>query len=169
MHMPVQEQPLELLDIYDVYYEPWWLNEWLWYGIYAVIGMLTCVALYKIIRLVMPKKQLTYWQQALAHIERLGNDLDNPKLFYGQLTDILKRYLQERYALPLVGKTDTELLAALEQDNAVPQSLYNDIKQIFDGVVYVKFAHHTAAVEHMRNTQHIAAKIIKETHKQKQQ
>jgi hypothetical protein len=164
MNSPTPQQTLELLDIYDVYYEPWWLNERLWYGIYAIVGIAVCVFVYLLIRKLMPQKKLSYWEQALIQIERLGNDLDNPKLFYGQLTDILKRYLQERYALPLVGKTDTELLAVLEHDNAVPQILYQDIKTIFDGVVYVKFAHHSVAVEQMRYAQRTAAKIIKETH-----
>ncbi len=164
MNSPTPQQTLELLDIYDVYYEPWWLNEWLWYGIYATVGIVVCVLVYFLIRKLMPQKKLSYWEQALIQIERLGNDLDNPKLFYGQLTDILKRYLQERYTLPLVGKTDTELLAVLEHDNAVPHMLFQDIKTIFDGVVYVKFAHHSAAVEQMRHAQRTAAKIIKETH-----
>lgn len=164
MHIPVREQATELYDIYDVYYEPWWLNEWLWYATYATVGIAACVGIYVLIGKFRSQKKLPYWQKALLQIERLGNDLDNPKLFYGQLTDILKQYLQERYALPLVGKTDTELLAALEHDNAVPSTLYQDIKQIFDGVVYVKFAHHLVAVEQMRHAQRTAVKIVKETH-----
>ncbi len=165
MHMLPQEQPLELLDIYDVYYEPWWLNQWLWYGIYAAVGALLCVGVYLLIRRLLPKKNIPYWQRSLNKIEALHKEFDDPKLFYAHLTDIVKRYLDERYALPLVGKTDTELLQVLEHDNAVPASVYEGLKSILDGVVYIKFAHSSAALEQMKKAQRTALTLIQETHK----
>lgn len=164
MSMPQQEQPLELLDIYDVYYEPWWLNVWLWYGMYVAGAVLVCVGVYLLIRRLIPKKQIPYWQKSINAITALRTDFDDPKVFYVHLTDIIKRYLDERYALPLVGKTDTELLQSLEHDNAVPKAVYQGLKEILEGVVYIKFAHSSAALEQMKKAQRTALIIIQETH-----
>lgn len=165
MHMPTsQQQPLELLDIYDVSYNPWWLNKWLWYTSYGLLAMLVLVGVYFLVRSYMPKKRVPYWQQATHAIGQLSYSFDDPKLFYVQLTDILKRCLQERYALPLVGKTDTELLAALEHDNVVSVHVYEQLQEILHGVVYIKFAHHDAALEQMKQAQKTALAIIYETH-----
>ena len=164
-NIPSNSNPTaQLFDIYDVQYDPWWLNTWVWY-IFLLVGTVTVVSLFLLAwKKWGPQKRVAYWQQALLSIERLGNEFDNPREFYGQLTGIIKRYLEERYALPLVGKTDTELIEDLKHDSSISVQLYEDVKQIFDGVTYIKFAHQTAAVEHMKHAQRIAMNIIKTTH-----
>lgn len=162
MQMP-QQQPLELLDIYDVSYDPWWLNEWLWYCIYVALGTALCVGIYLVVRKYIPSKKVPYWQKSMNQIHALNKKFDDPKQFYLALTDILKHYLQERYTLPLVGKTDIELLQALEHDNAVAKSVYHDLHIILEGIVTIKFAHGSAALEQMQKAQKTALKIVQET------
>ena len=148
----MEQQKLELIDIYDIVYEPWWLSVAARVTMCVVIFMLCVAICYLIYRKTRKPVVLLYWQKALRDIGVLEKaDFSDGQLFYLRLTEIMKRYLQERYAMHLVDKTDTELLEFLKTTQLISSHVYGTMKDLFEGVVFIKFAHHQAVQERMED------------------
>ncbi len=145
-----EQQKLELIDIYDINYEPWWQSLW-FKGVLIFLGVILCGLLaYYFYKKYRKACVLTYWQQAFASITVLEKQgFADGQLFYVRLTHILKDYLHQRYQIALADKTDTELLETLKQTTEIPPIVYQDVKEIFDGVLFIKFANQQAAQERM--------------------
>ncbi len=139
-HDPAQQ----LYDIYQMSHTPWWQQSWLTYCAYAAIALLLLGSLWYSLRVVLAKKRaLTPWQRALHELDRLETEgfvsVVYSKELYTALTGLLKRYIYERYALDIIGKTDDEAIAFLEK-NHFPSDLLESIRAIFSGSVIIKFS-----------------------------
>ncbi len=160
---------LELLDIYDVWYNPWWHQTW-----FIVASSLILVGfiflgfyfIYKKFFVSIVIKQP--WQKLLDELKILStSDFDDQKKFYSRLTSALKQYIQESYSLQLVDKTDTEFIDALEYCPTIPAHVTQELKTIFDGVMLIKFAHQKTVHEHMSSSLKAAEALVKEIRDQK--
>lgn len=163
MNVPENAQ-LELLDIYDVWYNPWWQQVW-FKALCAVTVILFLVAtFYYVYKRFFVKPVIQHaWQKALEEIEKLSqSDFDDQNKFYSRLTSILKRFMQEEYQVSFVDKTDTEFIDALEHSPSVPVSITQKCKLIFDGVTLIKFAHQKTVHEHMLSSIKLAQDLVKE-------
>jgi len=84
------------------------------------------------------------WDAALQALELLQQEkvmtIEQGGNLYATLTRILKKYLHQRYGFDIASKTDDELIVYLEHHNFDPL-LLSDIREIFEGSVYIKFAH----------------------------
>ncbi len=148
----MEQQKLELIDIYDIVYEPWWLSTTTKVAVCVLVFMLCVFIGYVMYRKTRKPVVLLYWQKALHDIGVLEKtDFSDGQLFYLRLTEIMKQYLQERYALHLVDKTDTELLELLNTTELIPSHVYETMKDLFEGVVFIKFAHQNAVQERMED------------------
>ena len=148
----MEQQKLELIDIYDIVYEPWWLSVTAKITACIVVFILCVAVCYFIYRKTRKPLVLLYWQKALRDIGVLEKaDFSDGQLFYLRLTEIMKQYLQERYAIHLVDKTDTELLELLKTTEFIPSHVYETMKDLFEGVVFIKFAHQHAVQERMED------------------
>lgn len=148
----MEQQKLELIDIYDIVYEPWWLSPTAKLAACVAIFMLCVGAVYLIYKKTRRPLVLSYSQKALRDIETLEKtEYSDGQVFYMRLTEIMKRYLQERYMMHLVDKTDTELLELLKTTNLIPSHVYETMKDLFEGVIFIKFAHQHAVQERMEN------------------
>jgi len=144
------QQTLELIDIYDISYAPWWLSSAAKYGLLCFIFVCGVLVGYLIYKKTRKPKAVPYWQQALDALDALEKQgFDDVQEFYIRLTEIMKQYLQEKYEISCVDKTDSELLALLKVTPSVELSVFETIKELFDGVIFIKFAHQTAAKERM--------------------
>ncbi len=86
---------------------------------------------------------LPAWDEALQSIdELLRQDLVGQgliKRYYYALSEILKRYLERRFAFNAVEQTTTEIVAAMRQQKT---PLRDDFSRFFSGADMVKYAKH---------------------------
>jgi hypothetical protein len=81
---------------------------------------------------------------AFRDLEKLRNDQlwqkGQVKLYYSRLTEILRQYLENRYAVYSLEMTTSETLEALLQTGFKKDDLYTSLKTILNGSDLVKFA-----------------------------
>ena len=160
----MKTEELQIKDIYDVWYHPFWQQNW--FIALGIIVTLTLIGLLGYWLYQKNKKEIILepWEVALDALHDLKkNKPESPKLFYIQLTTILKRYLQSRYELSLIGTTDDEMLSALQQGSAVPKPVTDTIKTLLNGVQLIKFANQKAAQEQMQNALASSVQLVKST------
>ena len=157
----MNNQSLEILDIYDISYNPWYLQAWF---IYSVIGL--CIILIVGISYLLyiknkKVKKITPQEKALQLLTVLQKaNLQNHKEFYIRLTSLLKQYLQKEYRVDLVGTTDAEFLQKIIDKHVFSEMIIDHVKKILDGVTLIKFANESAAQEQMQQALKLSFEII---------
>lgn len=167
----MQEQPkVELIDIYDITYNPWWLSSWFKLCASGLFGVLIIALSYVLYKKYKKKISLPYWQQTLRSIELLKKQgFEDGQLFYVRLTQVVKQYLHERYKIALADKTDSEMLETLKHTPDIPPLVYKEVKEIFDGVMFIKFANQHAAKERMEQALIKSQELVSLTHEQQEE
>ncbi len=164
----MNQQELELFDLYDLWYEPFWHKPWFWPIVVTVILLLAALVVYWFVKKRMKTKQIIKepWQEALEQLAILKvhecKSITARKQFYSNLTYILKRYLIRRYGIALESKTDEEIIVII-QNSEFPVELFATLSTIFNGAQYIKFAHQDAALEQMNYDLEHTISIIKST------
>lgn len=160
-----EQQKLELIDIYDIVYEPWWLSFWFRVSVGLVLGLAVLMALYYWYRRRRARQiPLTYSQQALQQLQILEQQgFADGAQFYSSLTHLLKNYLQHRYAVALVDKTDTEVVVTLKTLPDISPATFKDVQTVFEGLMFIKFANQQAAKERMERDLQTSKSVIKST------
>ena len=136
---PIQNQPFCWDDWKGVVYS----------GIAVVLLIGICIYLWRriksgkpVFRLVRHRKKLPPHQVALTEIEHIKEERSwatgDSKEYYTQLTDTLRRYIQERFGFSAMEMTSQEIIQQLH-DNGDEQSL-NELREIFSMADLVKFA-----------------------------
>lgn len=145
-------QSIEIKDIYDVYYQPFWKETW-----FVVLVVIVCLSLIAIVGYWLYKKQtkpieIPCWQIAIDHLQQLKKqNIQDPAVVYAAITIIVKQYLQTRYAVPLVALTDDQFIGALEDNSCFDTATKQAIKELFNDVVLIKFAQQAAAQQQMND------------------
>lgn len=135
---------VKLYDLYDVIYEPFWIQAWFVYAS-ACIGIIIvgCVAYYIYKRWFQKKIFQTPAQRFSQILDQLVGKIVarsiTQKQFYQQLTHELKYYLGKQFEIDLVDKTDYELIEALQKTSFGREHVH-ELKKILDNAVAVKFA-----------------------------
>jgi len=65
---------------------------------------------------------------------------DNQKLYYSELTEILRQYIEDRFHIPTFERTSYELLESLGAQKLLSQELFNELKQTLSLADLAKFA-----------------------------
>ena len=160
MDTPIAAE-IQFYDIYDVWYTPWYKT----YYFYGAVGVLCAAIVYVLYRWYKNRKapvvQLSPQEKALHLIEHLKKTAQEPRHSYAILTHMLKVYLESCYKIPLVGKTDDEFLAIIMVQPTVSKETIDDLKIIFDGVTYIKFAGESTQVEQLKKALELSEKILK--------
>ena len=156
----MNNQSLEILDIYDISYNPWWLQTWF---IYSII--LFCIIAIIVIGYVLYIKNkkiilLSAQEKALQELANLKKEKVNHKEFYIRLTALLKQFLQDDYHVDLVGATDAEFLKKVIDNYLFSELIIDYIKTILDGVTLIKFANKAAAQEQIQQALKLSFKIV---------
>ena len=149
----MQEQPkVSLIDIYEITYEPWWLSTWFKLSLIIAGLVILSAATFFLYRKYRKKVKIPYWQKTLLSISCLEKErMSDGEIVYVKLTYLLKDYFQHAYGIPLVDKTDTEMLEILNNNHIISANVYQEVKAIFDGVMFIKFAHQKAAIERIES------------------
>lgn len=159
----------ELYDIYETWHVPFWRTTWF----YTIIGVCITFIILGIGVLLFfwykrrPKKLIMPWEHALMMLASLHPEIvsskEDAKKFYSKLTNILKVYVQERYAILAMSATDSEFIAHIERASLVPSDLIDGLKELMNGAAAVKFADMAAMQEQMKVHVHLCKECVEKT------
>ena len=99
---------------------------------------------------------------ALKRLEKLRNDkiwTKDQKLFFTELTDTLRDYIESRYDFPAMEKTSAEILSELSARD-VPAELKKELSSLFSLSDLVKFAKFSADPADCENSLPAAVRFI---------
>ena len=79
------------------------------------------------------------------------------------MTAILKQYLNARYGLDTIGKTDDELILYLKEDKTLSEQILKDIEDICKGCVFIKFANQEAMQNQIEKHLELCIQVVTKT------
>ncbi len=132
---------IDLYDIYDIIYVPWFKNGWVLF-LSGVVFLLLVFGLIKLIVKKNPQEEVvSFTEHAFRQLDYLKKQKDMPSgAFYTLLLVTMKTYLQERFGVMLLSVTDQELIQVMESAN-MPQAVVENMKYMIKDSVLIKFAH----------------------------
>jgi len=169
--MDGQEQTTlaQLHDIYGMIHVPFWQKP-IFYGLVFVLGLLVIILCWYYFKGRRCQRSTHSWEQALYELKQLEGrglaDGNQQKLFYSELTRIIKEYLQKRFGISLTSKTDDELLM-LSASLDITQEIRQGLQNILDGVVFIKFAQESAVRERMQRDLSAGKELVNATRPRK--
>ncbi len=102
---------------------------------------------------IFEEQKIPCWERALNAIDSLiKEDFINKgmvKKFYYTLTEILKRYLEERFNFPAIEQTTTEIIYSMKALKLPLRDEFRDLFQYADMVKYAKFIPPQEATENI--------------------
>jgi hypothetical protein len=160
------EQSINFYEIYDYYAPPFWQTTW-FIVLMSIIVLTTVFILFFMYR---ARKKIPSWTTALQKLEFLRTSKlqtqSDFKLFYINLTSIIKNYLHERFGFTILDKTDDELVNWLESQHFDP-ILLETLKKITGDAVLVKFAKLETLAQNAQDDLGRAQSIVQKTVPQK--
>ena len=131
--------------------KPFEISSWVWWiilGILAVVGMAYAILKFKN-KKDKKKRRIPPYQKALQSLQELDNskliENRNLKEYYSQLTEISRRYLEEKVEIRALEYTSNELVYELEQRRQtqnlnINEELIADFKKVLQRADLAKFA-----------------------------
>jgi hypothetical protein len=158
----------ELYDIEPLWHVPFWQTKQFLWILIGIGVLLVALIVFFILKKWYSKKRVQLpWERALAQLAVLEKNkyvsTVHGKEFYGELTRILKEYIHDRYQIDVIHATDEELLIILEKQSELPSVLYEQARDLMDGMAFIKFANVQAAQKKIEEDFERTGKIIKET------
>ena len=137
---------------------PFQWNEWEGTFWQSVIFVLVCVMTYylwtrlkenkPVIAHVRIIKKLPPHQKALKEIEgikqRRMSISEDQKTYYTMLTDVVRKYIKERFGFNAMEMTSTEIISRLQQEN--DQKMIDELRDLFVTADLVKFAKYSTLI-----------------------
>ena len=137
---------------------PFLASEWTLPFLFSVLLLIVCVAtVYLLVRLKQNKpiiahvrivRHIPAHQVALDSIEKIKagklTAAENQKVYYTQLTDILRQYIQKRFGFSAMEMTSSEIIYNLRQ--AGDQKMIDELKELFQTADLVKFAKYSTLI-----------------------
>ncbi len=111
----------------------------LWY--WALAALLLIPAIIYLLRRTGIIKTTPPWEKALGKLDQL-DPATQPVAFYSKLTDILKSYTSERFAIRARSKTSAEFIPILRHHPQIPKDHLEDLSAFASLADAVKFADH---------------------------
>ena len=85
------------------------------------------------------------------------------KLFYSQLSDIVRHYLEDRFAIKAPEMTTEEFLIFAHTSTAISDGQKQFLRDFLNGCDMVKFAKYTPSVNDAQGNFDLAKKLVQET------
>ncbi len=154
--------PNKFYGIADVQDNPYSWDEWewgLWFSLIAIMLYVVCILIW--IRLKSGKpihlkvriiKRLPPHQKALKTIDNIKKHVTtvDDKTYYTQLTDTLRKYIEERFGFKAMEMTSAEIISKLT--DLGNEEKMQELKGLFETADLVKFAKHKSSMnENDRN------------------
>lgn len=142
----------------DVQNNPFRWSEWIApFLLSLLLIVIICIAVYLVVRLrdnkpiiKIPKlvKKLLPHQEAMKAIEVIKAQrmtvTENSKEYYTRLTDILRKYIEERFGFNAMDMTSSEIIEHLQSvDDA---NMIDELRELFMTADLVKFAKHSTLI-----------------------
>ena len=158
-----------LYENYGLWHVPFWQTQRFKMAMQICLFLLmVCVVtlLIKKYRAYRAQKKLSLWDQALCELSQLKKehkvDVAHGKEFYLTISAVLKKYFYERFGYDLIGKTDDEAIEYLKEYHK-DEVMIEEIKEILQGGLTIKFAQAQAAQENIEHDYLRAVGIIQRT------
>jgi len=104
---------------------------------------------------------------ALRKLDALRGDklwgVDKQKLFYSEVTDVLRQYIVARYEVDAMEMTTAEIMSSLKNKD-VPAGSFLELKELFETSDYVKFAKMTVGEDGLVKAVPSAVRFVTETY-----
>lgn len=162
-------QDIELYDLYDVWYHPWWQSSTFKFVVLLVVLLLFAYLVWVFMRWLKRTQPMPYDQKILMQCQQLKKDsaMLEISFLYAQLTALLKEYLAKRYNTHLKSLTDQELLAYVGE-LGMQESHIALVQKLLLYSVPAKFDDHLTALEDPVIHITLLEQLIKETQSQNQ-
>lgn len=140
--MKMNKEVKQLIDVYDVWYKPWWHSTYF----YICIALLLIVTIVGIVYFLKKRYQslkiLSLDEIAILHLQEMLEQMyDSDDLIrdgYFKMTMIVKVYISKKYDIKLLGKTDQEIIESIKP--VVPVEVYAPLQELFERSFQIKFA-----------------------------
>lgn len=107
------------------------------------------------------------WERAIDRLEELKSNNpaapDEVKAYYTELSDIIRRYLEERFGLRAPEMTTPEFLRSLQETPQLSSGQQESLRDFLNACDMVKFAKHPAGTREMEGAWLLARRLIEET------
>lgn len=137
----IVELPLQWQDIDSMVYS---LILMLLFGAGCVFLIVRLKNNKPIIKIIKIEPKLPPHQEAMKHIEEIKANKniqrEDPKLYYTELTDVIRTYIAERFGFNAMEMTSAEIIEQLLQ--VKDKDSLKDLKYLFETADLVKFAKH---------------------------
>ena len=137
----IVEVPLQWQDIDSMVYS---LILMLLFGAGCVFLIVRLKNNKPIIKIIKIEPKLPPHQEAMKHIEEIKANKniqrEDPKLYYTELTDVIRTYIAERFGFNAMEMTSAEIIEQLLQ--VKDKDSLKDLKYLFETADLVKFAKH---------------------------
>lgn len=146
-------QPEEFADIKEIWKPPFVIADYYPFIFGVLIALLLLCIVGYIVQRVRKKKSLLPFkkeepklpphEQAIKELDEIKQQKlwqqGRNKEYYTGLTDVLRKYIVERFGINAMEMTSTEILDLLRPENEV-KGVYSNLQQIFELSDFVKFA-----------------------------
>ena len=158
----------QLIDIYDVWYKPWWNSKSFYICTTLIILILICVLSYFLWKKYIQPKKFSYEKIAILQLQKLHKKSyesdESIRDAYFQMTMIMKTYLSKRYKIKLINKTDNEIIESIK--SIVPSQIFITLQELFQRAYQIKFAYAAISLKMLYDDIDYMQRIIYETIKQ---
>ncbi len=162
-------QDIEVYDLYDVWYQPWWQSTTAKYAVLVVVILLFLGLVWFLMKWLRKTQPMPYDQKILMQCQQLKKNsaLFEMPFLYAELTALLKEYLAKRYNAHLASLTDQELLAHIGE-LGMQEAQIASVQKLLLYSVPAKFDDHQTALEDPVIHIMLLEQLIKETQSQNQ-
>lgn len=100
-------------------------------------------------RLLRPKPQPSARDRALQNLDRIGREMESmtPYQFSIRVSDILRSYVTEQYALPVTRQTSVEFLTTIAKASPFSEDEKSLLEDFLNRCDLIKFARYEATLE----------------------
>lgn len=160
------DQQDQLIDIYDMWYQPFWLQPWFFTVWVTVVVCLLVVAGYFLYKKYMQQKvPVDCADQAYQALNVFKEfhivTKQDSKDCYFSLSSIIKQYLGCRYHTKFLRLTDEEIMHQVTE--YITDENVQLLRQILQSMVFVKFEHEIAMTHKLEKDIALIEDFIKNT------
>jgi len=174
---PSPDDLRDMADIKDIRREPFsWrallyaYREWLLIALGVLVLVLIAYQIYKqkfrsdaaLSRSIQLPPHEYAWRRLEALERRKLWQQEQPKLYYAELTHIIREYLEKRYRIPALESVSDEILRQLHRTD-FPETFVTDLQKLLTEADLAKFAQSTPPASFHPEALQIARTIVTET------
>jgi hypothetical protein len=114
-------------------------------------------------RLHRPKPQQSARDRALQQLDRISREMEllSPYQFSIRVSDILRRYVTEQYALPVTNQTSVEFLGSLAKASPFSEDEKALLEDFLNRCDLIKFARYDATIDDSRRLLEEATRFVR--------